>query len=93
MRVGGRAQEENGCRACRPWAERGAEDAAGGDDGAKKLGVEEFGDEICDGHGAPADEIEHSGFAEAGMPRPVLRRFQRSSGEGESMEGGVVERS
>src|SRR5258707_15592172 len=29
----------------------------------------------------------------ARMPRPVLRRFQRSSGEGESMQGGVVERS
>ena len=48
----------------RPWAESGAEDAAGGDYRAKEFGIEKFGDEIGGGHGAPANEIEHAFFSE-----------------------------
>src|SRR5580765_1524574 len=65
VRVGHGTQEENGCRSGGPRAERGAEDAAGGDDSAKELGVEEFGNEIGGGHGTPTDEIEHARLAEA----------------------------
>ena len=65
MRIGGGAEQKDGGAACGPRAESGAEDSAGGDGGAEEFGVEKFGDEIGDGHRAPAQKIEDAFFAEA----------------------------
>jgi hypothetical protein len=65
MWVGSGAEQQNGSAAGRPRAERGAEDSASGDGGAEKFGLEKFGDEIGNGHRAPAQKIEDAFFAEA----------------------------
>src|SRR6266478_705094 len=65
MRVGGDAKKKDGSGSRGPGTARGAEDAAGGDDGAEQFRFKKFGDEICDGHGAPAEEIEDATLAEA----------------------------
>ena len=65
MRIGSGAQKKHGGAACRPRTERGAENAASGDDGAEQFGFEKFGDEIGDGHRAPAEQVEDAVLAEA----------------------------
>ena len=65
MGIGGGAQEKDGSRPGGPGTERCAKDAASGDDGAKQLCFEEFGDKICDGHGTPAQKIEDAGLSKA----------------------------
>jgi hypothetical protein len=42
-----------------PWARSGAENSASGDRGTKEFRFEKFGDEIGNGHGAPANQALH----------------------------------
>jgi hypothetical protein len=75
MRVGSGAEEQNCGGACGPGAERRAKDPASGDDGAEELGIEKFGDEIGDGHGSPAHQIEHALLAEAANAAAGLQQI------------------
>ena len=65
MDIGGGAQKKDGGLSGRPGTKRGAKNAARGDDGAKEFGFEKFSDEIRDGHGTPAEQIEDAGLSKA----------------------------
>jgi hypothetical protein len=65
MSIGGGAEKKDGGGAGGPGAERGAKNAASGNDGAKKFGFEKFGDEVRHSHRTPAEKIENAGFSEA----------------------------
>jgi hypothetical protein len=64
MGVGGGAEKKDGGRAGRPRAKCGPKNAASNDDSAEKFGFKKLGDEIRDGHGSPAEKIEHAVLAE-----------------------------
>src|SRR5580704_8110220 len=65
MGIGGGAEQEDRGAAGGPRAERGAENSASSDGGAEEFGLEKLGDEIGDGHRAPAQKIEDAFLAEA----------------------------
>src|SRR5580698_3171896 len=65
MGIGGGAEQEDRGAAGGPGAERGAENSASSDGGAEEFGLEKLGDEIGDGHRAPAQKIEDAFLAEA----------------------------
>src|SRR6267378_2747229 len=75
MSIGSGAQEKDGGRAGRPGTERGTENAARSDCGAKQLRFKEFGHEVRNGHGAPAEKIEDAGFAEAAYSAAGLQEI------------------
>src|ERR1700730_2064903 len=75
MGIRGGTQQKNCGTACRPWTERGAEDAACGDRGAKQFCFEEFGYKIGDRHGTPAEQIKDAVFAETADVPPRLEKI------------------
>ena len=105
MGVGSGAQKKDGGRTGRPRAESGAKDAASGDDGTKQFCFEEFGDEVRDGHGTPAEKIEHAGFSKAAkaaasfqeIPKifrsGLVDRGRRDRSELREEAGGLFERA
>src|SRR5258707_7013294 len=92
IRGGAEQQERGGARG--PGAEVCAEDSAGGNRGAQKFGVEEFGDEIGHGHRAPAQEIEDASLAEAANGAAGRQRipeiFRRRVIDGRRSDGSDV---
>src|ERR1700734_4168622 len=64
MGIGGGAEQEDRGAAGGPRAERGAENSASSDGGAEEFGLEKLGDEIGNGHRAPAQKIEDTFLAE-----------------------------
>src|SRR5260370_562964 len=64
MCIAGRAHKKDGGGTRGPRTERGAENAACGDDGTDELRLEKFGNEVRNGHGAPAKKVEDSLLAE-----------------------------
>lgn len=93
MRVRCGAEKKNGGGTGGPRAESGAEDAACRDDRAEQIRFEKFGDEIGDGHGAPAKKIEDALFAEAANAAAGFEKIPEIFRDGESMAGGVMEMS
>jgi hypothetical protein len=64
MRIGSGTKKKD-CRGTRgPGAESRAENAARGDDGADEFSFEEFGNEIRNRHGGPAQKVEDAFLAE-----------------------------
>ncbi len=95
----GNAAEPTGCE-----SERGAENPARGDGGAKELGFEKFCNEIRNGHGAPAEQIEDAGLSEVAdaaarfqeipeiFGRGMIDRRRRDGTELREEGGGIRER-
>src|SRR5882724_11433356 len=80
--ITGGAHEKNGCGTSGPGTERRAENAASGNDGADEFGLEELRDEIRDGHGAPAEEIEDAVLAERAHAPARLKEVPEVFGAG-----------
>src|SRR5208282_6144725 len=107
MRIGGGPVQEGGGGACGPGSGGGAEDGAGGGGGAHEFGLKDLCHEIGNGHGRPAEELEHflaAEFAEAaaGVEKfPEIgqvvgecvngRRGEREQGRGDG--GGAFQRA
>src|SRR5580698_11494332 len=96
MRISSSAQQKDGGAAGGPRAKSGAEDSARGDGGAEEFGVEKFGDEIGDGHRAPAQKIEDALFAETANVAPGLEEIpeifgRRRIDRGRSDRGDLAE--
>jgi len=64
VRIASGTEKKNSRGTRGPGTEGRAENAAGGDDGANKLGFEEFGNEVRNGHGSPAKKIEDALLAQ-----------------------------
>src|SRR5260370_11188371 len=60
MGIGSGAHKKHGGGTRGPRTERGAKNAARGDDGTDELRLEKCGNEVCNGHGAPAKKVEDS---------------------------------
>jgi len=86
MGIGGGAQKKDGGRSGGPGAKRGTKYAARGDDGAKEFGFEKFGDEIRDGHGTPAEQIE-----DAVLSNPSLKEFMEAEGTEPEIAADVID--
>ena len=65
MGIGTRAKEQKGRRACGPRPHRCAENSSRSDCRTQQIRLEKLGDEVRDGHGAPANQPHHFFFSEA----------------------------
>src|SRR4029077_10168803 len=75
MRICGGAEQKDRGAAGGPWTERGAEDAACGDGGAKQFCFEEFSDKIGYRHRAPAEQIKDAVFTKTADVATCLEKI------------------
>src|SRR6267143_487309 len=73
MRVSGCTNQKHQGAACRPWAQKGSEQAASSHDGAKEFGLEIFSREIGDRHRSPTQQAVHIFLAEIADGAPGLQ--------------------
>src|SRR5712692_8643132 len=82
MGIGSSAHQKDCGGTCRPGAEGSAENSARSDHGTNKLGIEKFGNEVRNGHGAPAEKIEDSFLAKHADVTASLKEIPEVFGSG-----------